>query len=169
LSLERKEYTKMTEKKTILGWREYLQLKDLGVDRIAAKVDTGAKTCALHAFYIEEFERDAQPWIRFGLHPRRETDTIEVHCEALIKERRDVTDSGGHLENRYVIDTTLVIGADTFIVEMTLTNRDNMRFRMLLGRNALRRRFLVDPGKSFLLGKEPAAAAAELSTRVTKK
>jgi len=159
----------MTEKKTIVGWREYLQLKDLGVDRIAAKVDTGAKTCALHAFYIEEFERDAQPWIRFGLHPRRETDTIEVHCEALIKERRDVTDSGGHLENRYVIDTTLVIGADTFIVEMTLTNRDNMRFRMLLGRNALRRRFLVDPGKSFLLGKEPAAAAAELSTRVTKK
>jgi hypothetical protein len=159
----------MTDQKTIVGWRECLQLKDLGVDHIVAKVDTGAKTCALHAFYIDEFERDAQPWIRFGLHPRRETDTVEVHCEARIKERRDVTDSGGHLENRYVIDTTLVIGADTFSAEMTLTNRDTMRYRMLLGRNALRRGFLVDPGKSFLLGKEPTTVAAESSTRATKK
>ena len=122
----------MKSQKIILGWREWLGLKDLGVDHIVAKIDTGAKTCALHAFYIDEFERDSQPWIRFGLHPRRDSDAAEVHCESLIKERRDVTDSGGHTENRYVIDTTFVIAGKTFTAEMTLTNRDNMRYRMLL-------------------------------------
>lgn len=153
----------MKSQKIIIGWRECLELKNLGVDHIVAKVDTGAKTCALHAFYIEEFEREAQPWIRFGLHPNRDSETTEVHCEAVVKEKRDVTDSGGHAENRYVIDATLNIGNMTFIAEMTLTNRDNMRYRMLLGRNALRRRFLVDPSKSFLLSKDPATTCAKLS------
>jgi hypothetical protein len=155
--------------KITLGWRECLELKDLGVAHIVAKVDTGAKTCALHAFYIDEFERDAQPWIRFGLHPDWDSNTTEVHCEAQVKERRDVTDSGGHAENRYVIETTLVIGDMTFTAEMTLTNRDNMRYRMLLGRNAMRRRFLVDPGKSYLLGKEPTIASASLSKDTVEK
>jgi hypothetical protein len=159
----------MTTQKIVVGWRECLKLENLGVDHIVAKVDTGAKTCALHAFYIDEFECDGQPWIRFGLHPHRGSDTTEVHCEAPIKERRDVTDSGGHVENRYVIDTTLVIGDMAFTAEMTLTNRDNMRYRMLLGRNALRRRFLVDPAKSFLLGKEPAIASPGLLKATTEK
>jgi hypothetical protein len=159
----------MKSQKTIVGWRECLELKDLGIDNIVAKVDTGAKTCALHAFYIDEFERDSRLWIRFGLHPHWDSNTTEVHCEALVKERRDVTDSGGHAENRYVIETTLVIGDITFSAEMTLTNRDNMRYRMLLGRNALRRRFIVDPGKSYLLGKEPAVASAKLTEDAIEK
>ena len=140
-----------------LGWREWVRLPDFaGVD-IVAKVDTGAKTCALHTFYIDDFERDGEEWIRFGLHPDRHSDRSAVHCEAKVKEKRDVTDSGGHSENRYVIDTTLVVGADIFSAEVTLTNRDNMRYRLLLGRNALRRRFFVDPARSYRLGKKKVA------------
>ena len=144
--------------KTILGWREWLALPDLNIEKIIAKVDTGAKTCALHAFYIEEFERDNQAWVRFGLHPNRDSRRQHVDCEAPIKDRRDVTDSGGHSENRYVIDTTFALAGKQILAEVTLTNRDNMRYRLLLGRNALRRRFLVDPGRSYLLGKEPQPA-----------
>ena len=144
--------------KTILGWREWLALPDLNIEKIIAKVDTGAKTCALHAFYIEEFERDNRAWVRFGLHPNRDSRLQHVDCEALIKDRRDVTDSGGHSENRYVIDTTFALAGKQILAEVTLTNRDNMRYRLLLGRNALRKRFLVDPGRSYLLGKEPQPA-----------
>jgi hypothetical protein len=141
----------MKIKKIVVGWREWLALPDLGVERIIAKVDTGAKTCALHAFYIDEFVRDDAAWIKFGLHPNRDDNEQAIDCEAPVKERRDVTDSGGHTENRYVIDTTFVIAGQQFTTEVTLTNRDNMRYRLLLGRNALRRRMLVDPGKSFML------------------
>ena len=111
-----------------------------------------------YAFYIEEFERDNQAWVRFGLHPNRDSRRQHVDCEAPIKDRRDVTDSGGHSENRYVIDTTFALAGKKILAEVTLTNRDNMRYRLLLGRNALRRRFLVDPGRSYLLGKEPQPA-----------
>lgn len=143
----------MRIKKTVVGWREWLAMPDLGVERIIAKVDTGAKTCALHAFYIDEFVRDGRLWIKFGLHPNCDDNQQEIDCEAPVKERRDVTDSGGHCENRYVIDTTFGIAGKQFMAEVTLTNRDNMRYRLLLGRNALRRRMLVDPGKSFLLSR----------------
>ncbi len=145
----------MLNNKTILGWREWLALPDLNIDRIIAKVDTGAKTCALHAFYIEEFEMDNQAWVRFGLHPNRDSRLQRVDCEAPIKDRRDVTDSGGHSENRYVIDTTFALAGKKIRAEVTLTNRDNMRYRLLLGRNALRRRFLVDPSVSYQLDKGP--------------
>ncbi|MCB1693468.1 MAG: ATP-dependent zinc protease [Pseudomonadales bacterium] len=136
-----------------LGWREWVGLPALGRIDVLAKVDTGAKTCALHAFYIDDFEREGEPWVRFGLHPDRHSDQYAVHCEARVKEKRDVTDSGGHTENRYVIETKLDVGPDTFAAEVTLTNRDNMKYRFLLGRNALRRRFLVDPARSWRLGK----------------
>lgn len=140
-------------KKLTLGWREWLAMPELGVAGIIAKVDTGAKTCALHAFYIEPFVQDGEDWIRFGLHPNRHSSARQVHCEARIKEKRDVTDSGGHTENRYVIETALELGGRVFPAEVTLTNRDNMKYRFLLGRNALRRRFVVDPARSWRLGK----------------
>ncbi|XOV89348.1 MAG: ATP-dependent zinc protease [Pseudomonadota bacterium] len=136
-----------------LGWREWVDMPQLGAKNVIAKVDTGAKTCALHTFYIDDFVRNGEEWIRFGLHPNRNTDTLAVHCEARVKERRDVTDSGGHTENRYVIETSLQLGESIFDAEVTLTNRDNMRYRFLLGRNAMRRRFVVDPARSYRLGR----------------
>ncbi len=126
-------------------------MPDLGIDHILAKVDTGAKTCALHAFYIEPFDKDGTPWIRFGLHPKQDNSEEVLECEAAVHDIREVSDSGGHKEARYVIKTRLHVANRIFKAEVTLTNRDSMKYRVLLGRNALRRRFVVDPQKSFLL------------------
>lgn len=136
----------------VIGWREWVSLPDLAIAHIKAKVDTGAKTSALHAFYVQPFERDGRPWVRFGVHPLQSTAAQVVECEAPVKDVRRVTDSGGHAEMRPVIETTLVVQGETRLIELTLTDRENMMFRMLLGRSALKRRFVVDSGKSFLLG-----------------
>lgn len=140
-------------KRTTLGWREWLALPDLGIARIKAKIDTGARSSALHAFYVQPFERDGEPWVRFGIHPQQGNTDNVVDCEAKVLDQRQVTDSGGHRETRYVVATTVVLGDDTFQAEVTLTDRENMRFRMLLGRTAMRGRHLVDPARSYLVGK----------------
>jgi hypothetical protein len=139
-----------------LGWREWLALPEFGIDYIKAKIDTGARTSALHAFYIEPFDRDEKPWIRFGIHPRQGSSDEVVHCEAPVVDRRNVTDSGGHSEERYVIRTPVKLGEKLITVEVTLTDRENMRFRMLLGRTAMSGQFLVDPGRSYLSRPKPA-------------
>ena len=136
-----------------LGWREWVSLPDLELDWIKAKVDTGAKTSCLHAFSIKEFTVDDKKWIRFGIHPRQKDTETELLCEAEVIDERMVSDSGGHKEKRYVISTDIMLANQRWPIEITLTNRDNMRFRMLLGRTAMEHKIIVDPGESFLLGK----------------
>lgn len=139
-----------------VGWREWLSLPELGIQHLKAKVDTGARTSALHTFSLELFERDGQEWVRIGLHPKQNSDE-EIFTEARVKDKRVVRDSGGHEELRPVIDTLIVLGNQQFRAEMTLTSRDNMKFRMLLGRKALENRYLVNAQGSYLQSVRPPA------------
>ncbi|WP_323815179.1 ATP-dependent zinc protease [Cellvibrio sp. NN19] len=152
----------MTKQPEVIGWREWVGLPDLGVTAIKAKVDTGARTSALHAYYVTPFDKDGKQWVRFGLHPLQLDSLTCIECEAPVKDTRVVRDSGGHSERRFVIDTCLLINGISMSIEVTLTDRENMRFRMLLGRSALKRGFWVDSSKSFLLGgnkNQPAMAS----------
>jgi hypothetical protein len=147
----------MTNKLITLGWREWVGLSELGVAKIKAKTDTGARTSTLHAYYVKPFQREGEDWVRFGLHPLQHRDDHVVECEARVHDQRQVTDSGGHTEDRYVIKTMAQLADIQWPIELTLTNRDNMRFRMLLGRTALNERFIVDPSASYLMGKPVVA------------
>jgi hypothetical protein len=142
-----------------IGWREWLGLPELGIAAIKAKIDTGARTSALHAWRIEPFEHGGAPWIRFHLHPLQRTRGLSIARCAPVHDRRLVTDSGGHRERRYVIETALVLGTSERRVELTLTDRDTMLFRMLLGRQAMRG-LRVLPERSYLTARPLSARAA---------
>jgi len=139
----------------IVGWREWLAMPEIGIERLKCKVDTGAKTSALHAFEVDSFKKDDQDWVRFSIHID-EHDLSKVQtCEALIQDVREVTDSGGNITERFFIETLIEIGDLKISVPVSLTSRDTMAFNMLLGRSALRKAgFLVDSDKSFLQGKK---------------
>lgn len=138
--------------KVLIGWREWLSLPDLNIDRIKAKIDTGARTSALHAFFVEPFVENGVDMVRFGVHPLQKRLDLEVVCHYPVKDYREVSDSGGHTEMRYVIETDIRLGERQWPIEMTLTNRDSMKFRMLLGRTAIQD-FAVIPEQSYLFGR----------------
>lgn len=141
-----------TKNNHIIGWREWVALPEFDLPHIKAKVDTGARTSALHAYFVEPFHKGEQEWVRFGVHPLQRNSRIEHICTAPVVDKRWVTDSGGHKEERYVISTDIKIADTVFNAELTLTNRDTMIFRMLLGRTALKKRFVIDPARSYLMG-----------------
>lgn len=134
----------------VIGWREWVALPTLGVPAIKAKVDTGARSSALHAFDLDHFDRNGTAMVRFQAHPIQRDDRYIITAEAALLEERWVRNSGGQAELRPVIETTVQVGEQIWPIELTLTNRDVMGFRLLLGRQAVRQRYLVDPGHSFL-------------------
>ena len=137
----------------VIGWREWVGLPELGISAVKAKVDTGARSSSLHAFAVEGFERNGDNWVRFQIHPVQRTNKTVVEAEAKVLEYRSVRSSSGKATNRPVIVTSIELLGLVWPVELTLANRDEMGFRMLLGREAFRRRFLVDAGRSYFGGK----------------
>jgi len=140
--------------KTIIGWRECVGLPTLGVGAVKAKIDTGARTSALHAFNVRRFKRGEEDWVRFTLHPVRKRRHPQIRCEAKVSDVREVTSSNGTRERRIFIKTSVQLGPYKVPVELSLSNRDEMGYRMLLGRQALRRRFIVDSAISYTFGKK---------------
>ena len=143
---------KMPQNKIILGSEEWCSFPELGIPAIKARVDSGAKTSALHAINIAPFVKDGINWVKFDINPIQNNLTTVIHCEALLIDKRVVKSSSGFREQRYVIQSNINIGSDLWAIEMTLTNRDSMGFRMLLGREAMSGRILVDPEQQYLLG-----------------
>lgn len=133
----------------ILGWEEWVGLPDLGIPSLKAKVDTGARTSALHARLIEPCIKDGASFVRFKVQPVPRRPAIEIACEAPVLGQRAVTSSNGETELRFVIGTIIEVGAQRWPIEITLTNRAMMNFRMLIGRQALLPGMLVDPKTSF--------------------
>ncbi len=137
-----------------VGWREWISLPELGITRIKTKMDSGARSSALHAFRLERFQQAGRDRVRFALHPLQRSLRV-VECLADVIEERWVSDSGGHRERRLVIRTPVQVGAQCWPIEITLTDREDMLFRMLLGRTAMMGRLVVDPAASFVLGRPP--------------
>ncbi len=142
-----------TSQLPVIGWREWVGLPDLGITTIKAKVDTGARSSSLHAFKLQKFERDGVQWVRFHVHPEQRRSDGAVKLEAKVLDFRSVRSSSGKATIRPVIVTNIALFGSTWQVELTLASRDEMGFRMLLGREAFRGRFLVDAGNSFYGGK----------------
>jgi len=144
-----KKASKRKSSLILLGWREWATLPDLRVRNIKAKLDTGARTSTLHAFRLQRYTRDGRAMVRFEVHPVQRSRAATVAVEATVLDERKVRNSGGGIEIRPVIETTLELAGERWTIELTLTRRDEMGFRMLLGRQALRGRILIDPSASF--------------------
>jgi hypothetical protein len=136
----------------LVGWREWAALPTFCDHKIKAKLDTGAKMSAIHAFRIEEIEEDDGLWVEFYLHPAQKRRRPEIFCRAPVIDRRLIRSSNGAVQERLIVTSTLQLGGLRWPIEISLANRDDMGFRLLLGRDALRRRVTIDPARSFVLG-----------------
>ncbi|MEP6931986.1 MAG: RimK/LysX family protein, partial [Flavobacterium sp.] len=152
----------MFQNKVILGSEEWCSFPELGIPTIKARVDSGAKTSAMHAINIAPFIKNDANWVKFDINPIQNNIKTIIHCEAPLVDKRIVKSSSGFREHRYVIQTNIKIGDVKWPIEMTLTNRDSMGFRMLLGREAMSGRVLVDPEEKYLLGQPTPEALKEL-------
>ncbi|NLO79883.1 MAG: ATP-dependent zinc protease [Xanthomonadaceae bacterium] len=150
--------TTKTEPRIWVGWREWVALPELGIDRIKAKIDTGAHTSSIHAIHIRRFREAGRERVAFAVHPLQRRTDLTVACVADVLDERYVTSSSGHRSKRLVVRTLLQIGDQRWPIELTLANRDAMGFRMLLGRTAMKGRLLVDPSASFLVATGATAA-----------
>jgi ribosomal protein S6--L-glutamate ligase len=158
----------MSLNKVILGSEEWCTFPELGIPTIKARVDSGAKTSALHAINIAPFIKNESNWVKFDINPIQNNLKTVIHCEARLVDKRIVKSSSGFREQRYVIQTNLEIGESKWPIEMTLTNRDSMGFRMLLGREAMSGRVLVDPEQKYLLGQPTTDSLKELYKNAEK-
>lgn len=152
----------MQLEKVILGSEEWCSFPNLGIPKIKARVDSGAKTSALHAINIVPFVKNGESWVKFDINPIQNNVRTIIHCEAKLIDKRVVKSSSGNREQRFVISSELEIGGQSWNIEITLTNRDSMGFRMLLGREAMIGRLLVDPSQSFLLGEPSTDSLTEI-------
>ena len=150
LTMARKKSPRLPKNRPVIGWREWLALPSFGVERIKVKVDTGARSSSLHAFDMETFERDGDEWISFSIHPNQRDDRSSLRVEAPLHDRRKVRPSTGKAKIRPVVFVPATLGGVTWPIEITLVRRDMMGFRMLLGRQAVRGRYVIDPGRSYL-------------------
>lgn len=137
----------------IAGWNETASLPEFGVEAIRVKLDTGAKTSTLHAFNIETFKKSGKTWLKFEIHPLQFNDNHIISCEAPLVDLRNIKSSNGQKEKRYIISSLIKIGDYAWPIEITLTNRDEMNYRMLLGRTAMQNKLIVDPHRTHLLSK----------------
>jgi hypothetical protein len=140
--------------KTVVGWREWVAIPSLNIAAIKAKLDTGARTSALHAFDVVPVEINGEDWIQFTVHPFQRNDAVVQPCSAPVVDQRWVTNPGGRREKRYVIAAIVRLGEQSWSIELSLTDRDEMGFRMLIGRTALHGRFVVDPDLSYRIGRK---------------
>lgn len=152
-----------------IGWREWVGLPELGVGAVKAKVDTGARSSSLHAFDVRVTHDSRGAWVYFNVHPIQRDNETEIQCVAPLLERRSVRSSSGHSSERPVILTDVQVGDEVWPIEITLTNRDEMGFRMLLGREAVRKRYLVDSGGSYLQSTQPKLKRKKKKTSKKKK
>ncbi|GAA6137475.1 RimK/LysX family protein [Arenicella sp. 4NH20-0111] len=137
--------------KLIVGSLETCDLPELGIFGLEIRVDTGAKTSSLHVDNLSKFQKDGRPWLKFDIHPDAYQTKKVITCETILHDLRRVKSSNGESEQRYVIQTTLKLGSDQWPIQITLTDRSDMSYLMLLGREGMGDRLLVDPSTTFLL------------------
>lgn len=159
-----KKHIKVSENKLVIGWYEWTTLPNLKIPAIKAKIDTGAQTSALHAENIKVFTKNGNDWARFTVFPLQGKRNIKIRCSAQIIDERTIMSSNGHKEHRFVIKTILALSNQSWEIELTLSNRDPLKFRMLLGRQALKHHTLISPGSTCLQGKFKRSIIKKLYT-----
>ncbi len=152
----------MSDIRITIGWKEWCGFPQLALAAIKAKIDTGATTSALHAFDIAPYDADGISYVRFSINPLRGRREFIRQCSAPLVDKRVIIDSGGHAEERYVIHTPLMLGEQRWDIELTLTNRQQMRYRMLLGRRAMQHHCIIDPASAYMQGRMSNREAYEL-------